>query len=187
MVPKQVFFTKGVGMHREKLASFELALRDAGIEKYNIVRVSSIFPPGCKIVPREKGLAQMPPGQIVYCVMAQAADNEPNRLVAASIGLAVPAEGTQYGYLSEHHAFGQTGAIAGDYAEDLAATMLATTLGLEFAPESAYDERKEIYLMSGKIVTTRNITQSAECCKLGRWTTVLAAAVFVTGPQDLFE
>lgn len=179
MVPKYVFFTKGVGIHREKLASFESALRDAGIEKYNLVRVSSIFPPECRIISRQRGKEMLRPGQIVFCVLAEAATNEPGRLVAASIGLAVPADGDQYGYLSEHHSFGETDEKAGDYAEDLAATMLATTLGLEFDPESAYDERKEIYRMSRKIVRSQNITQSARCDKHGRWTTCLAAAVFV--------
>jgi len=179
VVPKYVFFTKGVGIHRERLASFELALRDAGIEKYNLVRVSSIYPPGCRIITRRRGAELLVAGQIVYCVMADAASNEPGRQIAASIGLAVPADGSQYGYLSEHHSFGETDEKAGDYAEDLAATMLATTLGLEFAPESAYDERKEIYRMSGKIVRSQSTTQSARCDKHGRWTTCLAAAVFV--------
>jgi len=43
MVPKKVFFTRGVGVHREKLASFELALRGAGIAQCNLVLVSSIY------------------------------------------------------------------------------------------------------------------------------------------------
>jgi arginine decarboxylase len=179
MVPKYVFFTKGVGIHREKLASFELALRDAGIEKYNLVRVSSIFPPRCKIISRQHGIERLRPGQIVFCVIADTATNEPGRLLAASIGLAVPADGQQYGYLSEHHSFGETDEKAGDYAEDLAATMLATTLGLEFDSESAYDERKEIYRISGKIVRSQNTTQSARCNKNGLWTTCVAFAVFV--------
>jgi arginine decarboxylase len=179
MVPKYVFFTKGVGLHREKLASLELALRDAGIERYNIVRVSSIFPPGCRIITRARGKDLLRPGQIAFCVLAEASTNEAGRHMAASIGLAVPADGTQYGYLSEHHSFGETDEKAGDYAEDLAATMLATTLGLEFDPESAYDERKQIYRMSRKIVRTQNITQSARCDKHGRWTTCIASAVFV--------
>jgi len=186
-VPRQVFFTKGVGKHLNRLQSFELALRKADIEQSNLVRVSSILPPGCKVVPRSQGVERLQAGAITFVVLAEASTNEPNRLAAASIGLAVPADGTQYGYLSEHHSFGQTGPTAGDYAEDLAATMLATTLGLEFDPESAYDERKEIYRMSGKIVRSRNITQSAQGCKRGRWTTVLAAAVFVMGQPDLFE
>ena len=178
MIPKYIFFTKGVGIHREKLASFELALRDAGIEKFNLVRVSSIFPPRCKIIPRKRGQEMLTPGQIVFCVLSENASNEPHRLVAASIGKANPKDENIHGYLSEHHSFGQTEKIAGDYAEDLAAYLLATILGLEFDPESAYDERKQIYEMSGKIVRSQNITQSARCCKNGRWTTVVAAAVF---------
>jgi arginine decarboxylase len=176
-VPGKVFFTKGVGRHRDYLQSFELALRDAGIEKCNIVTVSSIYPPGCKRIPREEGLKLLQPGGITFCVMARNATNEPNRLIAASIGVAQPADSTQYGYLSEHHPFGETDERAGEYAEDLAATMLATTLGIEFDPDTAWDEREKIYKMSGKIVRTFNITQSAEGDKNGLWTTVIAAAV----------
>lgn len=172
-----MFFTKGVGRHKDYLQSFELALRDAGIEKCNIVTVSSIYPPGCKRISREEGLKLLQPGGITFCVMARNATNEPNRLIAASIGVAQPADSSQYGYLSEHHPFGETDERAGDYAEDLAATMLATTLGIEFDPDTAWDEREKIYKMSGKIVRTFNVTQSAEGDKNGLWTTVVAAAV----------
>lgn len=181
LVPKHVFFTKGVGRHKEELGSFEMALRDAGIEKFNLVTVSSIFPPGCKIVTREKGLSMLQPGEIVFCVMYQLRSNEPNRLMAASIGFALPADSNQYGYLSEHNSFGETEEKAGEYAEDLAASMLATTLGLEFDPDAAWDEREQLYKASGKIIKTTNITQSAIGNKDGLWTTVLAAAVFILG------
>jgi len=179
LVAKYVFFTKGVGRHKEELGSFEMALRDAGIEKFNLVTVSSIFPPGCKIISREKGLSLLQPGEIVFCVMHQNRSNEPNRLLAASIGLAVPADINQYGYLSEHKSFGETEEKAGEYAEDLAASMLATTLGLEFDPNAAWDEREQLYKASGKIIKTTNITQSAVGSKDGLWTTVLAVAVFI--------
>ena len=178
-VPKKVFFTKGVGRHKEKLQSLELALRKAGIEKCNLVRVSSIFPPNCKIVSRAQGVKLLEPGQIVFCVMSTNETNEPHRMISASVGLAVPAEPNNYGYLSEHHANGETDETSGDYSEDLAASMLASTLGIEFDPEKNYDERKEIYRMSGKIVTSRNITQSARGDKQGLWSTVVAAAVFI--------
>jgi len=177
--PKKVFFTKGVGRHKEELASFEQALRDAGIEKFNLVSVSSIFPPGCKIVSREEGLKMLQPGQIVFCVMYQNRSNEPNRLMAASIGLALPSDNTQYGYLSEHKSFGETAEKAGEYAEDLAASMLATTLGIEFNSNTAWDEREQLYKASGKIIKTSNITQSAIGDKDGLWTTTVAAAVFI--------
>lgn len=179
LVPKALFFTQGHGVHREKLASFEMALRKAGIAHLNLVNVSSICPPGATILSRREGLGHLSPGEIAFVVMARAETNEPNRLVAASIGLATPADKGVFGYLSEHHGFGTTAKKAGDYAEDLAATMLASTLGIEFDPNRAYDERREIYRMSGKIVRTRSITQSAEGDKNGLWTTVLAAAVLL--------
>ena len=178
-VPREAFFTKGVGKHQKKLQSFELALRDAGIEQYNLVRVSSIFPPHCKVVSKTQGISQLQPGQIVYVVLAEEATNEPSRLVGAGVGLAVPAQGEQFGYISEHHGFGMVQRRLSDLVEDMAATMLATTLGIEFDPETAYDERKETYYMSGKIVKTRASVQTAEGDKSGLWTTVVSAAVFV--------
>jgi arginine decarboxylase len=179
MIPKYLFLTKGVGKHKEKLQSFELALRAAGIEHCNLVNVSSIVPPGCKIVPRTRGLKMLHPGEITFVVSARIATNESNRLLASSIGVAIPSKKNQYGYLSEHHSFGQTDEVAGDYAEDLAATMLATTMGIKFDPETAWDERKQIFKTSGMIIKTQHITQSAKGDKNGLWTTTIAAAVFL--------
>lgn len=178
-VPTRIFFTKGVGRHKDYLQSFELALRDAKIEKCNLVTVSSIFPAGCRRIPTDEGLKMLQAGQITFCVMARNATNEPNRLIAASIGVAQPADSTQYGYLSEHHPYGETDERAGEYAEDLAATMLATTLGIEFNSDTAWDEREKIFKMSGKIVKTFNITQSAEGDKNAIWTTVIACAILL--------
>jgi len=179
MIADKIFLTKGVGVHKEQLTSFEIALRDAGIAPFNLVYVSSIYPPNCKRVSREDGLAYLKPGEIVYCVMSKNATNEPNRLIAASVGLAIPADSNSYGYISEHHVFGETDEKAGEYAEDLAASMLASTLGIEFNPDQAWDERAQIFKMSGKIVKTTNTTQSAQGNKNGLWTTAIAAAVFV--------
>jgi len=179
MIPSKVFFTKGVGIHKDRLASFELALRKAGIEKCNMVYVSSILPPNCKIIPTQQGLAELKAGEITYCVMARSETNEPNRLISAAVGLAVPTDKESYGYLSEHHGFGETDEKAGEYAEDVAATMLASTLGIEFNPETAWTEREQVYKASGKIFTTRNVVQSAQANKEGLWTTVIAVAVFL--------
>jgi len=178
-LPKCVFLTKGVGLHREKLASFEAALRDAGIAAYNIVRVSSIFPPCCRIISRIRGQKLLTPGQVLFAVMSDNATNEPHRLVSASVGLAIPKDPSKYGYLSEYHSFGEREEKAGDYAEDLAAQMLATTLGVQFNPDTSYDQRKEIWKISNEIVRTQNITQSAIGHKAGHWTTVVAAAVLI--------
>jgi arginine decarboxylase len=178
-VPTKMFLTRGVGVHKEKLASFEMALRNAGIAPYNIVEVSSIFPPHCQMITLEEGVKQLTPGQIIHVVMSKNHCQEPHRLMAASVGVAIPADRNMYGYLSEHHSFGESEQKAGEYAEDLAATMLATILGVDFNPDSSWDEKKEIWKISGKIVETRNITQIAIGNQDGLWTTVLAAAVLI--------
>ncbi len=177
LVPKKCFFTKGVGTHREELRSFELALRAAGIEKFNLVQVSSILPPRCQIIPRKDGLALLAPGAVTHVVLARCGSNEPHRLLAASVGCAIPSDKDGYGYLSEHHAYGQTERTAGDYAEDLAAAMLASTLGIEFDEEKNWDEKREGFRMSDQIVETTNITQSTVVSS--GWSTVIAAAVFI--------
>ncbi len=178
-IATKAFLTKGVGRHKERLASFELALRNAGIAGFNLVRVSSIYPPGCKILSREKGLAQLTPGQIVFCVLAECRTNEPNRLAGAGIGLAVPAESSKHGYVAEYHGFGMKQRVCSDYVEDMAATMLAKTQGIDLDPDKAYNERKEIYQAKGLIVRTRAVVQTIEGDKNGLWTTAVAAAVFI--------
>ncbi len=177
--PKRVFLTSGMGRHREKLASFELALRNAGIEKFNLVKVSSIYPPGATIITKEEGVKYLEPGQIVFCVMSKAESNEPGRRIAASIGMAIPQNGKFYGYLSEHHSYGQQAKDAGDYAEDMAAEMLASTLGIQFDVDSAYDEKRDLFKMDGRIIHTQNITSFTQANDDGKWTTAVAAAVFV--------
>lgn len=179
MVTKSIFLTKGVGKHKERLTSFELALRDAGIAAQNLVRVSSIFPPLCKLLPRKEGMKLLAPGEVTFAVIAENSSREPHRLLAASIGLALPADKNAYGYLSEHHSFGQPDNVAGEYAEELAAEMLATTLNVEFDQEKSWDEKKELYRISNKIVRTTNITQTAVGDKHGLWITVLAAAILL--------
>ena len=178
-LPHKIFFTKGVGRNKEYLTSFELALRDAHIEMCNLVTVSSIYPVNCKRISVDAGLKEIEPGQIIHCVMARNSTNEPNRLIAASLGVALPADKNTYGYLSEHHPFGQTNKVAGEYAEDLAATMLATTLGVKFDPDKDWNQREDVYKMSGKIVKTFNVTKSAKGNKNGMWTTVIAAAILL--------
>ncbi len=178
-VPTKLFFTRGVGLHTEKLTSFEMALRACGIAHLNLVRVSSIFPPRCKIVSKQAGLKMLKPGQVTHVVLAEASTNEPRRLMAASIGVAIPKDVDQFGYLSEFHGFGVTHTKAGEYAEDLAAEMFATVMGVKFDLDKSWDEKREIWRVSGILFKTRQITQSALSNKKGLWTTALAAAVLI--------
>jgi arginine decarboxylase len=179
LIPKKLFFTDGVGYHRDNLQSFELALRDAGIERCNIVPVSSIFPPKCKLISKEEGIEALQSGQLVFAVLARKSTNEPNRLVSASVGLARPKDTKQYGYISEHSAFGESTEQSADLAEDLAATMLASTLGIELDPDVAWNERKQLYEVDQKQFVSQSVGKSAEGHKEGLWTTVVACAVML--------
>jgi arginine decarboxylase len=176
-VPSKIFLTKGTGKHREKLTSFEFALRDAGIAQLNLVQVSSIFPPRCKLVTRAKGIEYLEPGEVTFCVLSKNSSNEPDRLIGSAIGVALPKDSNKYGYISEHHDFGKKKKPLGDYTEDLAASMLATTLGIEIDIDKAWDERKQEYKIGGHIVKSSNITQTARG-EDGIWTTVISVAVF---------
>jgi arginine decarboxylase len=184
LIPTSVFLTSGVGVHRHRLTAFEFALRDANIEQQNLVTVSSILPPRCRLIPAAAGIESLKPGEITFCVLARAETDEPGRRIHASIGLARPADPDMYGYISEHHGFGMTREQSGDYAEDLAATMLASTLGIDFDPEAAWDERKELYQHSHLIIDSLSLTAAAEGDAAGHWTCALTVAVFRFGPHS---
>ena len=177
MIPKKVFFTHGVGRHAEELESFEIALRDAGIQICNIVQVSSIVPPGAKILTKKQGLKQIKPGQITFMVMSRNQSNEKNRLLSASIGVAVPKNKKTYGYISEHHSFGEKD--SGKHAEDLAVSMLAMKMGMKLDPKKHWNQTKQHWKLEKKIITTKSITETATVKKRGEWTTVVAAAVLL--------
>ena len=178
-LPSRIFMTRGKGVASAKLVSFEMALRDAGISHVNLVRVSSIFPPQCRVIKAAEGIRELPAGSINYCVLSENSTNEPGRQMAAAVGVAIPADRTLHGYISEHHSFGETARKAGDFAEDLAAQMLATTLGEPFDPDRSWDERKEIWKIRQKIVRTVEITQTARGDQAGRWTTVIACGMLL--------
>ena len=178
LVPTKIFLTKGVGRDKYQLKSFEQALRQAGVAQQNLVQVSSILPSKCKVISRDRGVDMLVPGAISFCVMARADTNEHGRLVASSIGIAVPKDIEKWGYLSEIHGHGMNSQQAGDTAEDLAAGMLGTTLGMEFDPDKAWSEKEQVYKSSGLFIKTTNITQAAKGQE-GLWTTTVAIAMFL--------
>ncbi|SMD31156.1 pyruvoyl-dependent arginine decarboxylase [Picrophilus oshimae] len=177
LLPSKVFFTRGIGRGRTELQSFENALRSAGIAQFNIVSVSSILPPRAEIISKDDGLKLLNPGQILFTVLARNSSNELNRMISSAIGYAVPSDRDHWGYLSEHHAYGETENEAGYFAEELAARMLASTMGLE--EELKWDDSRKEYVLENKILTTRNIASTTVVLKKDEWTTVVAAAVLI--------
>lgn len=178
MIPRYFFLTKGVGKHRKPLVSFELALRDGGIQQFNLVNVSSIVPPKCQLITKERGLELLKPGEITFTVLVKNSTNEPHKWVTASIGVAIPSDEGKYGYLSEYHCFGKPPKEAGNYAEELAAYMITTTEEVQSDTEKTHrgENQSPIERRGGE---TSSITGAVEGVEDGLWTTVIAAAVFI--------
>lgn len=160
------------------MLSFEFALRNAGIQQFNLVNVSSIIPPGCKHISKEQGLKMLKAGEITFAVLVKNSTNKPEEPIAASIGVATSSDKDSHGYLSEYHSFGQTAEIAGECAEELAATMVATNMGIQFKSEKSWKEKKKLLGRKG-LTNITNIKQYATGDKDGAWTTVVAAAIFI--------
>ncbi|MGA2361460.1 MAG: arginine decarboxylase, pyruvoyl-dependent [Candidatus Aminicenantales bacterium] len=177
IVPSKVFLTRGRGQHKEKLVSFEKALRQAGIAPFNLVRVSSIYPPHCRLVSREDGVKLLKPGQILFVVLSESATDEAGRLVSASIGMAIPEDPSCFGYLAEHEGGGPTEKEAGLYTEYLAAEMLATKMGGKL--KDPVSGRRAYRISNGLSLETRSISRTATG-EQGLWTTALAAAVLIS-------
>jgi arginine decarboxylase len=178
IVPAKVFLVRGAGRHKEKLVSFEKALREAGIAPYNLVRVSSIYPPHCRYVAKAAGLKLLEPGQILFVVLSENATDDPRQLVTASIGMAVPDDPSHYGYLAEHSDTGKSARDTSRHCEYLAAEMLATKLGERLQAPGAAGPDKAFRISNGLSLKTRSVTQGAKG-EAGLWTTVVAAAVLV--------
>jgi arginine decarboxylase len=92
------------------------------------------------------------------------------------VGVAIPKDKKMYGYLSEHHSFGENEQKTGDYAEQLAETMLTTILEVKDTDSTRDSGNIEAIR---RMIRTRNVTQTAIGGKNGLWTTVIAASVLL--------
>jgi len=179
LVPVQAYLTRGVGVHREELVAFEIALRDAGIAAQNLVAVSSILPPACELVAREEAEKHLMPGQILHVVMSREETDEPHRAVGASIGIARPRDTSRHGFIAEHGGFGLGEDELRTHAEDLASTMLASTMGVDVDADLPPRERARLFEEAGVVDFRDSVVATARGDERGRTTCVVAAAVFV--------
>lgn len=180
IIPVQFFLTKGVGVHQKDMRAFENALRDAGIHTCNLIKTSSILPPGCRRISMEEGMKQIPPGQITFAVLAQSQTNEPGQLVTAGIGMAQPKDKTLHGYLTEVESIiGRTEEDVEQDVIEMAIENLMTEWNPKFDGEKVYRKGKKNYQLEGRDVSVDSIVQSARGAENNQFTVVVAAAVFV--------
>lgn len=163
-VPKKIFFTNGTGSHKEPLEAFHFALKDAGIEKYNIVNVSSIIPPFCEVIDTERGLQELKTGQILFCVMARETSNQKDKIIGASISCAFLKNQNVLGYIAEHHSTECTSEKSlSEYTEKLATSLLSL----------------KIETLNHHQINVITTTQVAKVQEDRLHTDVIAAAVFL--------
>ncbi|HET7897052.1 MAG TPA: arginine decarboxylase, pyruvoyl-dependent, partial [Flavisolibacter sp.] len=180
IVPVQFFLTKGVGVHQKDMRAFENALRDAGIHTCNLIKTSSILPPGCQRISPEEGMKKISPGQITFAVMAQSQTNEPGQSITAGIGMAQPKDKTLHGYLAELE--GIIGRTEEDVKKDvieMAIENLATEWNPTFDGENVYRKGKKNYRLENRDVSVDSIVQSARGAGKNQYTIVITAAVFI--------
>ena len=159
MLPRKFFLTKGIGRHRDELSSFALALENASIGKFNLVKVSSIIPPKCEFLSKEKGTQLLKPGQIVYCVLAENKTNQKDKFIAVGMGIALPKNLKDIGYVMEYASSKYSESEIGTYAENSARDMLSEQLGIN-------------------VLKSMHITHSAKE-QDSLWTTTVVATVFI--------
>lgn len=183
VVPNRVFLTKGVGVGDHPLTSREMALTDAGVEKVNLLKASSIIPPHCPIISREEGREGLIMGQMTFAIMAEATTNEPHKLISAAIGIAKPEDEDEYGFFTEieqEQGFGKTAEKAGEEVRRLAIMNLALSWrDQDFKLEKEWRPDKKLYRIKNKNVHLSDMTESTRGHKDGLHTTVFVGAIFL--------
>jgi len=180
IIPNKFFFTRGKGVHQKELRAFEIALQDAGVHTGNFVKISSIIPPGCKLISREEGVKLLKPGQIAFSVMAQSQTNEPGQIVTAGIGMAQPKDETMYGFLAEaEEVIGRTEDDVEEDVIEMAIENLVAQWNPKFDGESVFRKGKKHYEIDGREINVDSVVQSAKGAEENQFTVVLALAVFI--------
>ena len=163
MIPKKLFLTKGKGFHKNKLQSFEIALRDAEIHQCNLVKVSSIIPPKCEIIARKEGLKSIKPGMVTYCVLSVCETKSFDEKIAAGIGLAYSDKKNVFGYIAEGMKHGKETTDLSKHVQKIATDMLKTVTNDK---------------VTNDVLHHKNVVQTCKGQK-NKWATAVAAAVFL--------
>lgn len=118
-LPQAVSVAAGVGEGNTDLNAFDRALRDAGIADLNLIRVTSIFPLGARMVP----MRPYPPGVLMPAVYAKIVGHIPGERIAAAVGVGIGEEG--YGVIMEYSHTGTR-----DNAEEIVRRMVAESMAM---------------------------------------------------------
>jgi arginine decarboxylase len=97
--PDKYFMVAGYAEGSSPLNAFDHALIKAGIGNTNLLRISSVLPPGAKEIPP----APLPYGALVPTAYADETSEVVGALVAAAVACGVAADPALPGVIMEHH------------------------------------------------------------------------------------
>lgn len=81
--PTKFTLVSGFAEGKSRLNAFDNALLKSGIGDLNLLKVSSVLPPGA----REVAQLQIPPGSLVPTAYGAIESREPGQLIAAAVGV----------------------------------------------------------------------------------------------------
>ena len=165
-VPTRVFFTSGVGFHKTQRVAMQHAMREAGLADCNLVKISSVIPPACQVVTRERGLRMLEAGAIAHAVIAQGVTKEPHQRVSVALCWGQPDREDLPGYITEieeEEANGKSEQTAIDEAGEALTAMLAEKIGAKVDAPKVWGQRgRERRLRIGGVnVRVGSIAESA--------------------------
>lgn len=151
-LPEVVVLSAGHAEGITPLNAFDNALLAAGVGNLNLIRVTSIIPPGARVVKLvESWPAQLKkylrPGMLVPAVYEYIVSQKPGQLITAAIGAGLPVNVKQNGVIVEYKCVGETGE-----AEKMGRKMI----------ENMFEQRK-MKLKQVKIVSTKHQVKKIGC------------------------
>ena len=100
--PKYYRVSSGKGTSKYKLVAFDNALIDAGISNYNLLKVSSILPIGCK----QRDKIDLREGSPVMTAYATISSSIPGEKIATAVAVGIPNDPDKIGLIMEYEEIG---------------------------------------------------------------------------------
>jgi len=119
-VAKNYQLVAGTGEAFTTLNAFDRALLAAGVSHFNLVKVSSILPPGC--IPDK--VDYLPAGGVLFAAIGAIESSEPGELISAAVAVGIPKDPTRAGVIMEAHLFG-TAQHCEEHVREMARTALS--------------------------------------------------------------
>jgi arginine decarboxylase len=158
------------------------ALRQAGVADCNLVKVSSVLPPGVRLIDRAEAEQLLRPGNVVFAVIAQAVTQEPHQRLSVGVGWAIPDKPGVPGYVAEVEEEQGHGMSAEACADEVGATairLLAERLRVKCDAETLWKKRKSGLALGRTRVLADSLTETVVGDEQGRYTAAVALAVYL--------